>query len=722
MANRELSLLVNLKDKASAKLNELNGNVQKMQPTFKNMATVGTLSFAAISGGVLKSVQTFAKFEQAEVAFESMLGSADEAVKMMEELQKFSAGTPFQFQDIANATRTLVAFGSSGEEARNQLKFLGDISAGAQVPLNDLSVIFGKVQTKGKAMTEEIMQMAERGIPIIDSLATQFGVGKAEIFAMAEQGKLTSDVVVKALQSMTEAGGIFEGQMEKQSETLIGRWSTLNDNFQITMNEIGDLFDEKSSLIIQNLTGIVAGIGNWIKENPTLSRTVITASIAIAGLVAVVGGMGLLLPKLYSGLIAAKVGIVAMTKASYAFITTPMGAILAAIAIAVVLVGRQFMKLADEVGGVGNAIKAVMLTVKGYILDAAQFMLEQLNKISDFIPFLGDKVAGALDSVNDAIERNDDAFIELMNNQRETGEETESLEETVEEAFASMESGAKDFGLEIENVTKKMEDAQKSYRDNIKREDENFHDSLASKVAEYELSIKEMREKALAEERAGNDESAYSLFMSINEKQRELNKFYSWEMGLEEEVAWEKEKLQMGELERMRTEYIERKIEITELHLEELRLLDEKQKAIEAQQAAEQQLITDTVDVHGTGEQTKVTQVKNAVTDKIKQLHRYVREAQRAASSVGISKIRSTTQDLISALPIPGLATGGIVTKPTLAMVGEAGPEAVIPLSQLGRSGGTTVNITVNGDVSGSELVEKVKRQIFKEVNRQIKL
>lgn len=47
---------------------------------------------------------------------------------------------------------------------------------------------------------------------------------------------------------------------------------------------------------------------------------------------------------------------------------------------------------------------------------------------------------------------------------------------------------------------------------------------------------------------------------------------------------------------------------------------------------------------------------------------------------------------------IPMLAQGGIVTSPTLAMVGEAGPEAVIPLDRLGQmGGGNNVTIHVNG-------------------------
>jgi hypothetical protein len=46
---------------------------------------------------------------------------------------------------------------------------------------------------------------------------------------------------------------------------------------------------------------------------------------------------------------------------------------------------------------------------------------------------------------------------------------------------------------------------------------------------------------------------------------------------------------------------------------------------------------------------------------------------------------------------IPMLANGGIVTGPTLAMIGEAGPEAVIPLDRMGSMGGNNVTINVNG-------------------------
>ena len=53
-------------------------------------------------------------------------------------------------------------------------------------------------------------------------------------------------------------------------------------------------------------------------------------------------------------------------------------------------------------------------------------------------------------------------------------------------------------------------------------------------------------------------------------------------------------------------------------------------------------------------------------------------------------------------------ATGGIVTGPQMRLVGEAGPEAIIPLDKAGMMGTTIVN-NFYGDVTGEEIVRKVR-------------
>jgi len=63
---------------------------------------------------------------------------------------------------------------------------------------------------------------------------------------------------------------------------------------------------------------------------------------------------------------------------------------------------------------------------------------------------------------------------------------------------------------------------------------------------------------------------------------------------------------------------------------------------------------------------------------------------------------------------IPALAAGGIVTQPTLAMIGEAGPEAVVPLGR-GGGAGTTVIVNISGPTYGFDDFEKKVAQAIRD-------
>jgi hypothetical protein len=64
---------------------------------------------------------------------------------------------------------------------------------------------------------------------------------------------------------------------------------------------------------------------------------------------------------------------------------------------------------------------------------------------------------------------------------------------------------------------------------------------------------------------------------------------------------------------------------------------------------------------------------------------------------------------------VPMMADGGVVTSPTLAVIGEAGPEAVVPLSKLGRMGGVNFNIT-GSRADASAIANEVRRVLRGEV------
>jgi hypothetical protein len=64
------------------------------------------------------------------------------------------------------------------------------------------------------------------------------------------------------------------------------------------------------------------------------------------------------------------------------------------------------------------------------------------------------------------------------------------------------------------------------------------------------------------------------------------------------------------------------------------------------------------------------------------------------APTIPVPQLGGQAPSAVVAKKIPRLAEGGIVNSPTLALIGESGPEAVVPLDRMNTGGGVTVNVT----------------------------
>jgi hypothetical protein len=94
------------------------------------------------------------------------------------------------------------------------------------------------------------------------------------------------------------------------------------------------------------------------------------------------------------------------------------------------------------------------------------------------------------------------------------------------------------------------------------------------------------------------------------------------------------------------------------------------------------------------------------------------RQLEAAGASTSTANATAASEPVYDFTGLGGLmmfARGGIVTAPTLGIVGEAGPEAVIPLDRAGGLG-TTINVTVNagmganGDAVGKAVVDALRQ------------
>jgi hypothetical protein len=74
---------------------------------------------------------------------------------------------------------------------------------------------------------------------------------------------------------------------------------------------------------------------------------------------------------------------------------------------------------------------------------------------------------------------------------------------------------------------------------------------------------------------------------------------------------------------------------------------------------------------------------------------------------VNLPSLGGAATQVAGRMNLPRMAEGGIVSSPTLALIGEAGPEAVVPLDRMQSGGGITINVT-GGLATSAEIGESV--------------
>lgn len=223
------------------------------------LAATGALGGLA---GAAKAVTAAADMETLTVSFETMAGSAERGRMAIQSIADLAAKTPFEFPDLANAGKILLAFGTRAEDLSDTLRQLGDVAAGAAVPIEDMAQIYGKNMATGVIQGQDLMQLAERGIPVFEQFAKQLGVGQDQIRKMASEGKITFPMLQQALKDMTSDGGQFFRMMEKQSATFNGKLSTLKDNITAAFRAIGNQINDRIKPIMDDLIAKIQAV-DW---------------------------------------------------------------------------------------------------------------------------------------------------------------------------------------------------------------------------------------------------------------------------------------------------------------------------------------------------------------------------------------------------------------------------------------------------------------------------
>jgi len=368
-------------------MNRTVRRIEKFERKINKLGSTMTKSFTlpliAAGGGAVKAA---ADIERMETSIAILTGSAEKAGDLMKDLQKFSANTPFQLSGIAETTKQLLAFGFSIDETKDALQFMGDISSATGSNLSDLTLILGQAKAIGKVFTQDLRQLANRGIPIFDILKEKLGVTGETLQKMVSDGKISFDILQDALKSTTMEGGLFADGMSKQANTLTGIWSTMKDNISLALGELGqdivEVFDLKE--VAKNLIGRIQQMVKWWNSlEDGVKRNIIRFSLFVAAVgpaLLVIGKLVGLSALVATGIKSIGTALIFASKGMM-FLLSPVGLTVAA------LTGLAL--LAADVYNNWDAFKGrfqnIWISIKNFVLKAIDGILSSLDRVQKFL-------------------------------------------------------------------------------------------------------------------------------------------------------------------------------------------------------------------------------------------------------------------------------------------------------------------------------------------------
>lgn len=254
-------------ERASAKTESLSVPFSGLSKTLTGAFTKSQLiataitslagKFASFGEGAVKQGTDFNQaMEKYRVAYTNMLGSAEQAQAVLNQIKQDAAHTPLNVDSLVQANQLLISAGVDAGKARSTILALGDAvsaTSGGNDALSRMAANLQQIKNVGKASAVDIKQFAMAGIDIYGILADYTGKSTAEVQNMT----VTYDLLTAALQKASEEGGRYYNAMETQSQTMSGRIETLKDNWLQLLGTLTEGLTETEGKLVTAASGWV---------------------------------------------------------------------------------------------------------------------------------------------------------------------------------------------------------------------------------------------------------------------------------------------------------------------------------------------------------------------------------------------------------------------------------------------------------------------------------
>jgi lambda family phage tail tape measure protein len=220
-----------------------------------------------VGGGVIftKIFGDTATLQSQAKSLQVLTGSAQQASQIIRELQSYGAATPFEATELIETAKRLNAFGVESVRVVEVVKNLGDVAGATGANLTELATAYGQVVAKGRLQGEELLQFQERGVALSAELQQMYKLQGQEFTKALEGGRISAEAVELAIERLTDAGGKYADGAIAQSDTLNGKFSTLKDNITALSQTLGNILAPAMKAILDYAINILDTINLAIK-------------------------------------------------------------------------------------------------------------------------------------------------------------------------------------------------------------------------------------------------------------------------------------------------------------------------------------------------------------------------------------------------------------------------------------------------------------------------
>lgn len=252
---------------------------------------LGLGSTIALGGGfagislVKESLQAYAELERHIVSLQVLFGKGL-GNKLQREFRDLAKTTVLTNNQLMQNAKVWASYGLTTEGLTDRLRRLGMVAASGSgnvaESFNLLTKAFAQVNALGKLMGDEKLQLINAGFSL-KAIADAAGISMNDFAKAMENGEISADHLNQALVNVTEKGGLFYGLLERQAETISGKFTILTSSWEELLQTIGESEAGPAGRVLDKMIKIIEGSKDFAEDFPKAFKSGATAEGRIAG-------------------------------------------------------------------------------------------------------------------------------------------------------------------------------------------------------------------------------------------------------------------------------------------------------------------------------------------------------------------------------------------------------------------------------------------------------